>query len=125
MDNLEKELKKIFIICPVRNMTSEEKDYLENYLSSLEAKGIKVHYPPRDTNQNDQIGFNICMENRKAILESDEIHIFYNPESTGTHFDLEMAFAFKKPIRLINKIEGTENKSFKNVLRYLNSLDSY
>ena len=101
-------------------MTEEERVYLDAYVKNLEDQGIDVHYPPRDTNQNDTIGFRICSQNKKAIIESDEVHIFYNPNSTGSLFDIGMAFAFEKPIRLINKVETTEGKSFANVLNYLN-----
>jgi hypothetical protein len=113
--------KKIFLICPVRNITKEEDTFLQGYISSLEEKGHKVHYPPRDTNQDDPIGLDICSENRAAIRESDEVHIYYNPESSGSGFDFGMVFMVEKPIKLINKkeIERTPHKSFQNVLHEL------
>ena len=69
-------MKKIFLICPVRDVTKKEKEDLMEYISDLESEGHKVHYPPRNTNQNDLIGLNICKENRAAIKKADEVHIF-------------------------------------------------
>lgn len=120
MASLEQKAKSVFIICPVRNMTEEEKEYLDAYVKNLEEQGADVHYPPRDTNQNDTIGFNICSQNKKEMKKRDEIHVFFNPDSTGTLFDIGMAFALGKPVKLINKVEKTEKKSFSNVLNYLN-----
>jgi len=99
MANLE---KKVFMICPVRNLTPQEDSYLKGYIGGLEDKGYTVHYPPRDTNQNDPIGLNICTENKQAIINSDEVQIYYNPTSTGTVFDLGMTFMAEKPLYIIN-----------------------
>jgi len=113
--------KKIFLICPVRGVTDEEKEFLNNYLINLESTGYRVHYPPRDTNQDDPIGINICSQNRDAIKKADEIHIYWNSKSEGSLFDFGMAFMAEKPIRLINpEILQTDKKSFQNVLIALN-----
>ncbi len=117
-ENLE---KKIFLICPVRNITDKENQFLQEYISELESNGNSVHYPPRDTNQDDPIGYNICTENCAAIDAADEVHIYWNPGSSGSGFDLGMAFMGQKPIKLINKdkIPKTPHKSFENVLHEL------
>jgi nucleoside 2-deoxyribosyltransferase len=107
---------KIFIICPVRNMTADERIALEAYIHKLESQGNTVHFPPRDTNQNDPTGWNIIAQNRAAIEGCDEVHIFWNKDSQGSMFDLGMAFAFRKPVTLINTVEPTPTKSFENVL---------
>ena len=114
-ENLE---KKIFMICPVREATEEEAKFLQEYMSQLESQGHKVHYPPRDTNQEDPIGLNICSENRQAIRDADEIHIYWTKKSKGSLFDFGMLFYGEKPVVLINrvKIEPTPHKSFQNVL---------
>ncbi|MBT3691294.1 hypothetical protein HOG16_03575 [Candidatus Woesearchaeota archaeon] len=120
-ENLE---KKIFLICPVRNITDEENQFLQNYISELESGNNKVHYPPRDTDQEDPIGYDICSENREAISAADEVHIYWNPGSSGSGFDLGMAFMEHKPIKLINKdkIPKTSHKSFENVLHKLDEI---
>ncbi len=107
---------KVFIICPVRNLTEIESNLIKQYIDNLENRGIQVHFPPRNTNQNDAIGYNICIENMNAIKSADEVHIFWNPSSIGSLFDFGMAFALKKKIKLINTIEATPTKSFNNVL---------
>ena len=123
-EKLEQKIEKVFIICPVRNLTPEEDKEIKVYINMLESKGIKVHYPPRDTNQNDSIGLRICSDNKKALRESDRIDIYLNSSSSGTLFDFGMAFALEKPICLINrdKLKPTDGKSFINVLL---SLDEF
>ena len=114
-DNLE---RKIFMICPVRDISQAEEKFLHDYLSRLEEAGHKVHYPPRDTDQDDNVGLRICSDNRAAIMDSDEIHIYYNPHSEGSKFDFGMVFMADKPLKLINRedVEMTTHKSFQNVL---------
>ncbi len=117
---------KIFLICPVRNATEQDKEATSAYISKLEAKGKKVHYPPRDTNQNDPVGLNICRQNRQAILDSNEVHVYWTPGSEGTKFDLGMAFMADKPIKFVNSrdyIRAT-SESFESFLLELD-IDYY
>ena len=104
-------MKKAFIICTVRGATEEYKQKLEDYIKILENKGYKVHLPHRDTNQESR-GLDICMENAIAIKESDEVHIFYNGRSQGSHFDMGVAFAFGKPMTIVENEELPIGKSF-------------
>lgn len=107
--------KKIFIICSVRGTTKEYQIKLEKYVETLEAKGYKVHLPHRDTDQNAS-GLEICKQNAKAIFDADEVHIFYNSKSQGTHFDMGVTFALNKPIVIVeNEIYG-EGKSYPRML---------
>lgn len=122
-------IKTAFIICSVRNVSEEEKKYLENYVENLEKKGYKVHYPPRDTDQNDPTGLYICSRNREAISKSDEIHIYWNPKSEGSLFDfgmtfMSMLFMSDKIVYLINRenLVRTPTKSFTNVLLELDEI---
>ena len=116
--NLEE--KSAFVICPVREATSEERDYILEYISKLEAEGYRVHYPARDTNQNDTNGLRICTDNREAIKSHKEVHVYWNGKSTGSLFDFGMAFMAGKPIIVFNrdyvKTLVTNGKSFHNVL---------
>ena len=132
-EDLESKVKKIFLICPVRDQNSKEGKILKNYIAKLESQGHKVHYPPRDTNQIDNIGYRICSDNMRAISNADEVHIYWNPASKGSLFDLGMTFYANKPIKLINynevkayekeedskKKPGELKKSFGKVLMYL------
>jgi nucleoside 2-deoxyribosyltransferase len=106
----------IFIICPVRFATEDQKEDIQNYIDKLEKQGYNVYYPARDTNQTDDTGYRICTDNYNAIKKSDEVHIYFDPNSKGTLFDLGIAFALRKPIRIINLIEKTKGKSFSNMI---------
>ena len=112
---METKTKKIFIICSVRGADGEYKDKLENYTELLLSKGFNVHLPHRDTNQK-ATGIEICKQNKKAIYESDEIHIFYNGESQGTHFDMGVAFALNKKIVIVENENYGEGKSYPRML---------
>lgn len=112
---------RIFLICPVRSATEEQKKEIQKYVQDMEYRGNKVYYPARDTNQNDKIGLMICESNKKAIKSSDEVHVYYDPNSSGTLFDLGMAFAMNKKIVLVNKVEPTDGKkSFNNFILAVN-----
>ncbi len=118
LNKTELENKSIFLISPVRNIELEEQRAIERYITQLEAEGYQVHFPFRDTDQNDLVGLRICQDNRDAIESAAAIHIWYNPSSVGSVFDLGMAFALGKPIILANpeRVIATEGKSFSNVL---------
>lgn len=109
---------RIFLICPVRDITNEEKVAIEKYVSELEQAGHLVHWPLRDTNQDDPIGLRICSDNRQAIVLADEVDVWWNATSKGSYFDLGMAFALGKKIILANPeaVQPTEGKSFGNML---------
>jgi len=106
---------KIFVICTVRNATPEYKQKLEDYVANLERNGHEVHLPHRDTDQTAR-GFDICTQNMNAIIAADEIHIFYNKESQGTHFDMGVAFALGKKIVIVENEPLTEGKSYQRML---------
>jgi hypothetical protein len=108
----------VFLICPVRDARPEQKKTMKHYINSLEKQGKTVYYPARDTNQIDSIGYRICTDNKTALLNSKEIHIFYDKTSQGSLFDLGMAFASDKPLFIVNikDIEQTEGKSFANMI---------
>lgn len=115
-------MTKIFIICPVRNASEAVLEEIRSHVAQLEARGHQVHWPARDTDQSDTHGIFICMENCDAIIDADEVHIWFDPVSTGSHFDRGMLFAllrlgFRKRVVLINReeIQRTPHKSFANV----------
>lgn len=107
---------KIFLICPVRNASKDVRIFLKAYVNKLEEQGHKVHYPPRDTNQ-EQNGYAICAENAKAIKNADVVHVYYDETSKGTHFDMGVAFALGKPITVVAGATVHSNtKSFPGML---------
>ncbi|MDD3399614.1 MAG: hypothetical protein PHF07_01045 [Candidatus Pacebacteria bacterium] len=125
---------KIFLISPVRNVSSKEREEIRAYVARLEGRGHKVHWPERDTDQQDKIGLRIITDNKNALAAADEIHIWWQWEekewwqklfwwikekkSTGSLFDFGMAFALGKRILLANyqSVNATPQKSFNNVL---------
>lgn len=115
----------IFIICTVRGATEDYLKKLQDYVTKLELEGHTVHFPPRDTKQEDETGgYIICRTNMAGIIWADEVHISYNEKSTGTHFDLGMAFMSNKKIHVFDGPEIDESlpKSFPKMLRYWESI---
>lgn len=106
-------MSKAFLICPVRNTTE---DWTE-YVAELEKQGWEVHYPPRDTKQDDPVGLDICHQNREAIESAQAVFIIWDGQSTGSLFDLGMAFALQKPLQIIKIPEPTQGKSFQNMMQ--------
>lgn len=108
----------VFLICPVRGASEGQKAKMHEYIQKLEDAGKKVYYPAKDTDQNDSIGLRICTENVAAIKEAAEVHIYYDPNSTGTLFDLGAAFAANKKLVIANidDLAPTPGKSFTNMM---------
>ena len=126
-----------FLICTVREADQNDKDFINQYISSLEYKGQRVYYPAEDTCQEDELGgYTICSDNCIAIKKSREAHVYWTEKSQGTKFDLGMAFfqhkSCGKKIRLANrsqveKIVGEQKakgigKSFEMVLLKLDDI---
>lgn len=112
----------IYIICPVTHLNANESYKIDAYVKKLEQSGHEVHLPYRDTYQG-SIGGGIlqCAQNRDAIANADEVHVFWNRTSEGSKFDLGIAFAMRKPIVLINSIKIEPGKKrFENILMLLN-----
>lgn len=113
--------KLVYIIHPVRHVSDEQRKVIDAYVNQLEIEGYTVHYPIRDVNQNDGTGYCIISTHAEAMLNADEVHVFFDPNSEGSKFDLGMAFICKKAdnnkkIILVNKIEPTREKSFNNFM---------
>lgn len=119
---------KIFLISPVRNITKKERIEIGEYVAKLERDGHIVHWPIRDTDQDDEIGLRILKDNYSAMEQADEIHIWWNNKSQGSVFDFGMAFVlyemFDRKIVLANyrSVIRTSHKSFENVLLVLNNV---
>jgi len=122
--------KKVYLICPVRNCASEVGKRITTYVKKIEAEGKTVHYPPRDVDQS-QSGFDICSQHREAMIGCNEIHIWWDNKSNGSHFDLGMAFMllqFKiNNLKFIlanpKDVPATLSKSFNNMIRELSNIN--
>lgn len=108
---------KIFLISPVRGISEGDRSAIGAYVAALEEKHT-VYWPLRDTPQDDPVGVQICRDNRKAIEEADEVWLWWDRDSKGSIFDLGMAWALRKPLRLVRQPGPTPGKSFDNLLLY-------
>lgn len=115
--------RRVFLISPVRNIAQETLEALGSYVAKLESEGVEVYWPYRDTDQTDPHGWTICCRNRSAILDANEIHIWYDKTSSGSIFDCGMVFAllgigWTKKVVIANPeaVKPTPHKSFENVL---------
>lgn len=128
---MENKQKLVFVICPVRIADDDTKKKLEAYKRKLESQGYRVHLPHLDTDQEGS-GYEICRRNMEKIWEADEIHIFFVPDSYGSHFDLGVTFLAchldsNKIIKVIENNEAVNDvgqtkmllsKSFGQMLEY-------
>lgn len=105
--------RKGFLICPVRGAPIEDTEQL---VSSLEEDGWSIHWPPRDTNQEDDTGYRICRDNREAIENAEVVFVVWDGKSQGCLFDLGMAFAMEKTIVPLRIPERSVGKSFQNMV---------
>ena len=66
----------------------------------LKKNGYEVRVPAFDDHPElDELG--VCKYNRSAIEWAYELHIIWDQRSPGTIFDFGMAFALRKPNRVI------------------------
>lgn len=109
---------KIYLICPVRLAKEEDTKRIERYVEQLEKQGHQVFYPRRDADQNCDTGWKIVQAEIEAIWESDEIHVIWDVESKGSHFDLGVAMALNKLIKIVYLIHpDTSGKSYVKVMK--------
>jgi hypothetical protein len=105
-----------FLICPVREASQATKMIIDEWVEEMELLDHKVHYPGRDTKQDDPIGYQICTDNKNAMTAADRVAIIWDGKSTGCLFDIGMAFAMDKQITVVSIPESTEGKSFQNMI---------
>lgn len=107
--------KRIYLAHPVRFADTEYAEKAASVVYALEAAGHEVYYPARDTEQALN-SYGICQANCKGVRWADEVHVIWDGKSQGVLFDMGMAFAMKKPIRVVSIPEATEEKSFQNLM---------
>jgi len=109
---------RIHIICPVRGVTDKQQWEIDNYCDNLEKEGHVVHNPKYAVNQSDPTGYNICQGHYSSMVLADRVDIFWISESKGSHFDLGMAFALRKPLKLVKLFDDdSANKSYVKVIK--------
>jgi nucleoside 2-deoxyribosyltransferase len=108
----------VYLICPVRNVTQDQQNEIDDYAKSLEDEGCCVHNPKYAVDQADDTGWNICEGHLAAMKSSDRVDVFWDVTSKGSHFDLGMAFALRKDVRLVREYQpDTEGKSYVKVMQ--------
>lgn len=109
---------KIYILCPVRNVTDEQQAAIDSHAAYLQATGHEVHNPRYAVDQTCPTGYWICKGHLEAIRAADEVHIFWDAQSFGSHTDLGSAMALDKRLRLIREfsVDGP-SKSYLKVIR--------
>lgn len=116
---------RIYLICPVRRADPAAGALMESRVRDLEAAGHRVHFPPRDVDQDDPTGEAICAAHHAAMREADEVHVFWDETSSGSHFDLGMAYALGKKVVLAHIFrEDGPGKSFVKVMRGMRRRDA-
>ncbi len=101
--------KKFFIIHS-KGLTSKACELAEK----LRSEGHEVYVPGIQTKQ-DTDELTISIANREAMRWADEVRILWDGTSHGVIFDLGMAFAMEKPI----KLEYVIPKSMKGLMERL------
>jgi len=110
--------KSVYIICPVRNLSPEQQQEIDRYVEWLEDDSYLVYYPPRDVDQTDSVDVNIIRAHRRVMKKCGRVDVFWDVNSRGSHFDLCMAIAYGKPLRLIKAYQpDNEGKSFLKVIQ--------
>ena len=108
---------KIFIIG-----STSYKDKMVKHQTEQEKQGHVVVRPAFDDSAGMLIlgdvkikdtELSISKFNRLGIEQCDEVHVIWDARSTGTIFDMGMAFALHKPVKLIY----INDKTFVNLFR--------
>jgi len=99
-------MKKIALIG-----STQYESRMREYREALTSRGYEVRTPAFDNLDLDELG--VCEYNRSLIEWADEVHIFWDQRSMGTVFDFGMAFALRKPVRVVY----LEPKTFAGVMK--------
>jgi hypothetical protein len=105
---------RIYIICPVRRATEEQKQRINLYVAMLEIDGHKVCLPYRDVPQTTPEG--IVRKERAEISMCDEVHVFWDNDSVGSHVDLGMALGLNKRTVLIEVLNPGPEHSYQAII---------
>jgi hypothetical protein len=111
---------RIHLICPVRGVTEEQQKEIDDYVSQLMNEGHTVHNPKYAVDQSDPTGHTICSGHLRSMKMCDRVDIFWDVNSKGSHFDLGMAFALGKSIKLVKTYQpDTDGKSYVKVMQIM------
>jgi len=86
----------------------------------MEIQGYDVFFPLRDTKQTATTANAVVHSNLRGIKGVDEVHLIWDGSSFGSIFDLGMAYALEKPVKVVYVPSRTWLLHLKNNLgRYL------
>lgn len=109
---------KIYIVGPVRGVKERIRQTIADYVKEQEYSGHTVYWSQRNTDQEDPTGYRICTDNATAIQWCDRVDVFWTGTSRGSLFDLGIAWALGKELKLVEEfVEPSEGKCFQRVLR--------
>ena len=109
---------RIYLICSVRQASSEAAIAALAYVKLRETVfHDSVFYPPRDAKQDDPTGLGIVETELAVIAACDEVHIIWDINSKGSHFDLGAAMALRKPMVMVQSVTpDLSGKSYEKVI---------
>lgn len=117
------EKRSVFLICPITGSSEEVQERIAAYVAKLEGSGFSVYWPKRDTDQSDPHGWAIFSSNSVAIMDAEEIHVWFDSKSRGSLCDVGMVFmlyrlGFRKRVVIANPedVQPTPHKSFENIV---------
>jgi nucleoside 2-deoxyribosyltransferase len=109
--------KLIYLICSVRHASASATAEAERYVAHMEFFGHTIMWPSRDVEQDDPTGVGIVDTEIQMIKDCDEVHILWDKNSKGSHFDLGVALALDKRLVFVNSVRpDDEGKSYQKVI---------
>jgi hypothetical protein len=111
---MEQNNAKSFFIIHSKGLTEKACDLAER----LRALGHRAYVPGIQTDQ-DTDELTIASTNRAAMMAADEVRVIWDGTSHGVIFDLGMAFAMGKSI----KLEYVIPKTMRGLMERLSELD--
>jgi hypothetical protein len=91
----------IYVITPSCSATKEQILECNSYIVSLEDDGFKVFSSNREYDSSDSTGYKQVTEKIEDMASADEVHVMWDSTSLTSHFELGIAMALAKPIKLI------------------------
>ena len=79
--------------------STQYRQKMQVHKEQIEGYGHTVKMPLFDSDVRKEI--DIVTENKERIKWADEVHLFWDGRSQGTLWDVAVAFALDKPIRII------------------------
>ena len=106
---------RVFLVCPMTGVSDVVHMEIASYVASLEAEGCDVYWPHRDASQEAR-SWGFYKQNKEAIRTADEIHVWFDPKSSESGFDLGMVAALGKKVAAVDSGDFIEFWNFWDVV---------